>query len=148
MHLIPTKVLMEGHDEHYEVSLFLDNALYSDYRLVTFYLRWLFGLRVPLTDKSCPRQTCCSVRCVGGIKVTLHLTKCKPRWTEKFILYLKKSNSNTTDHYDSLLMLHVMCMTANISIVIPVLSYTCVNKYGYGLFVLRMFGKMYIHVDS
>ena len=30
---------MEGYDEHYEVSLFLDNALYSDYRLVTFYLR-------------------------------------------------------------------------------------------------------------
>ena len=32
LHLIPTI-------EHYEVSLFLDNALYSDYRLVTFYLR-------------------------------------------------------------------------------------------------------------
>ena len=39
LHLIPTKALMEGYDEHYEVSLFLDNALYSDYRLVTFYLR-------------------------------------------------------------------------------------------------------------
>ena len=31
LHLTPTKVLMEGNDEHCEVSLFLDNALYSDY---------------------------------------------------------------------------------------------------------------------
>ena len=34
-----TKVLMGGYDKHYEVSRFLDNTLYSDYRLVTFYLR-------------------------------------------------------------------------------------------------------------
>ena len=39
LHLTPTKVLMESYDKHYEISLFLDNELYSDYRLVTFYLR-------------------------------------------------------------------------------------------------------------
>ena len=31
-----TKVLMEGDGKHYEVSLFLDNALCSDYRIVIF----------------------------------------------------------------------------------------------------------------
>ena len=35
LHLIPTI-------EHYEVSLFLDNALYSDYRLVMFLSQMIF----------------------------------------------------------------------------------------------------------
>ena len=39
LHLAPTKVLMESYDKHYEIILFLNNALYSDYCLVTFYLR-------------------------------------------------------------------------------------------------------------
>ena len=39
LHLTPTKVLMESYDKHYEIILFLDNALYSDYCLVTFDLR-------------------------------------------------------------------------------------------------------------
>ena len=48
LHLTPTQVLMESYDKHYEIILFLDNALYSDYCLITFYLRCLFGLSVPL----------------------------------------------------------------------------------------------------
>ena len=39
LHLAPTKVLMESYDKHYEIILFLNNALYSDYCSVTFYLR-------------------------------------------------------------------------------------------------------------
>ena len=96
--LTHTKVKMEGYCKHYEVGLFLDNALCSDYCLATFYLRFLFRLRVLLIEKSCPKQNCWLVRCVGGIKVTLLLTKYQPRRTKKFILYFKKSNSNTTDH--------------------------------------------------
>ena len=50
---------------------------------------------------------------------------------------------------------HVMFMTATISIYSFTLSqcgclcvHTCVNDYGYGLFILCMFEKMYIHADS
>ena len=39
LHLAPTKVLMESYNKHYEIILFLNNALYSDYCSVTFYLR-------------------------------------------------------------------------------------------------------------
>ena len=49
LHLTPTKVLIESYDKHYEIILFLDNALHSDYCLVTCYLRRLFGLSVPLS---------------------------------------------------------------------------------------------------